>query len=173
MIGNKFQWHVTGDESRFLDLFLEILRKLDVPFCITGAHAISAYSEPMVTHDLDVVVDATRLTELDQVLPTQFVVEKFLDWWRVSKGGSELRVQIQMDARFQPFISRSCNYVVLGRLVPVASHEDVLQEKLWTYHDKTRPPVKRQMDLAHIAQLVQAHPELTSKVPQEIKQKLL
>jgi len=54
----------------------------------------------------------------------------------------------------------------------VAAKEDVLQGKIWAYSDKERRMSKRQKDLADIARLVEAFPELTDKVPSEIRNKL-
>jgi hypothetical protein len=61
---------------------------------------------------------------------------------------------------------------VLGYELPVAALEDILQGKLWAYQDTERRPSKRQKDLADILRLAEAHPHLTSLLPDEIKSML-
>lgn len=57
--------------------------------------------------------------------------------------------------------------------LPVAAIEDVLQQgKVWVALDETRPPSKRQKDLADIARLLERRPELRAHVPQAILQRL-
>ncbi len=89
----------------------------------------------------------------------------------VSTVGSDLRVQIQLDSRYQPFLCRATEQRVLDIPMPVAAVEDVLCGKIWAYQDATRRGSKRQKDLADIARLLEAHPRLTPSVPAEIRQK--
>ena len=51
----------------------------------------------------------------------------------------------------------------------VASLEDTLAGKVAAYSDLTRRPSKRQKDLLDIMRLTEAHPEILSLVPDEIK----
>jgi hypothetical protein len=44
----------------------------------------------------------------------------------------------------------------------------VLQSKIWAAQDSTRRPSKRQKDLADISRLPEAHPELRSRVPEDV-----
>ena len=61
---------------------------------------------------------------------------------------------------------------VLGYAMKVASLENVLQGKVWAYLDDTRRRSKRQKDLADIARLTEAHPELFASLPVRIKDQL-
>ena len=61
---------------------------------------------------------------------------------------------------------------VLGYKMKVASVEDILGGKIWSYSDKERRMSKRQKDLADIARLIEVYPELVVKVPSEIRDKL-
>jgi len=63
--------------------------------------------------------------------------------------------------------------IVLGLVLPVASLEDVLTGKVWAAQDPGRRGSKRQKDLADIARLLEAYPELRSSVPEEILARLL
>ena len=58
--------------------------------------------------------------------------------------GSDLRIQMQTDPRYQPFVARARRHSVLGYEMPVAAVEDVLRGKLWAHADETRRPSKRQ-----------------------------
>ena len=51
--------------------------------------------------------------------------------------------------------------------------EDVLQGKVWAAGDETRRPSKRQKDLADIARLLEAFPELRPTVPAAILDRLI
>ncbi len=61
---------------------------------------------------------------------------------------------------------------VLGVELPVASVADVLQGKVWAASDPTRRASKRQKDLADIARLLESYPELTARVPDDLRARL-
>jgi hypothetical protein len=82
-------------------------------------------------------------------------------------------VQIQLDPRYEPFVSRASERDVLGRRLPVASLEDVLQGKVWAFSDSSRRASKRQKDLADIARLLEAYPHLRRLVPADILGRLI
>ena len=69
-------------------------------------------------------------------------------------------------------MSRAALHTVLGYKMRVASLEDVLQGKIWAYLDEDRRGSKRQKDLADIARLVEAFPELLERLPDEIRERL-
>jgi hypothetical protein len=83
--------------------------------------------------------------------------------------GSDLRVQLQKDPRYQEFIARAEIHDVLGYRLSVASIEDVLAGKIWAYSDETRRASKRQKDLADIMRLIETHPELRSSLPEAVQ----
>ena len=89
--------------------------------------------------------------------------------WR---EGSDLRVQIKTDERYNLFVERASEYEVLGVCLPVAAIEDVLQGKVWAVQDPARRPSKRQKDLADIARLIEVRPGLRSRVPAAILDRL-
>jgi hypothetical protein len=62
---------------------------------------------------------------------------------------------------------------VLGRRLPVAAVDDLLQGKVWAATDATRRASKRQKDLADIARLLEAHPRLRARVPPEVLGRLV
>lgn len=173
MTAKDFHKQVTGEQSEFLDRFLGLLTRLKIDYCVIDDLAVNAYAEPVVTLDCDIVVVAARLPELERELRAQFKVEPFAHSLNVAAPGSDVRVQIQTDARYQSFLSRRQPRPVLGRELPVAAIEDLLQGKLWAYQDTTRRTTKRQKDLVDIARLLEIQPALTAKVPAEVRKKLL
>jgi hypothetical protein len=87
-------------------------------------------------------------------------------------AGSDLRILVQADPRYQAFISTAETRLVLGSAMKVASLGNILQGKVWAYLDDTRRRSKRQKDLADIARLTEAHPELFASLPARIKDQL-
>lgn len=153
----------------FLQEFLEVLTIQDVSFCVIGGLAVNAYAEPVVSLDLDMVVVADHLVDLIARLPDKFAVRYFPHSINIYSADSDLRVQLQTDERYQPFVARAERRNVLGYALPVAALEDVLQGKLWAYVDPERRQSKRQKDLADILRLVENHPRLTERLPESIK----
>lgn len=173
MTAADFQRYVMHDRSDFLERFLAVLRALDVPFCIIGGQAVNAYAPPLVSLDLDVIVIASRRSEVERALRGQFDVQQFEHSLNVSDPESELRVQIRLDGRYQNFLAERSEREVLGRRLPVASVENVLRGKVWAFEDPHRRASKRQTDLADIARLLESHPQLAPLVPAEVRQKLV
>jgi hypothetical protein len=129
--------------------------------------------DPVVSLDLDLVVAAGDLQQLEPVLGAHFRVERFPHSLNVSADNSDLRVQFQTDPRYAAFIDRSSLRDVLGVRLPVAAVEDVLVGKVWAVEDEQRPPSKRQKDLADIARLLEAFPELRAEVPDTVLRRLV
>jgi hypothetical protein len=164
---------VTVDRSDLLDRFLLLLREQSVRFCVIGGQAVNAYAEPVVSLDLDLVVVASDLQRLEPLLEKLFDVERFEHSLNVSDRGSDLRIQIQLDPRYAPFIERSTEREVLGERLSVAAIEDVLMGKVWAASDSQRRASKRQKDLADIARLLEVQPELRDHLPRTILDRLV
>ncbi len=161
------------DQSDFLESLIGLLKEHGIRFCVIGDHAVNAYVEPVVTLDLDIVVAVDQLDRVEALLASRFQVKRFAHSINVSAPGSDLRVQIQIDPRYAPFVERATEREVLGMILPVASLEDALQGKIWAVQDVSRRASKRQKDLADIARLLEAYPELRDRVPEEIRRQLL
>jgi hypothetical protein len=164
---------VTVDRSDFLDRFLELLRTAGVRYCVVGGQAVNAYVEPVVSLDLDLVVASADLAALERALAQRFQVERFPHSLNVSMRGSDLRVQVQTDPRYNAFIAGAAIRDVLGIPLPVARVEDVLQGKIWAASDEDRRGSKRQKDLADIARLLESYPHLRAMVPDELQRRLV
>lgn len=172
MTGKTFFNKIANNKRDFLTEFISHLRKVKIPFCVIGGLAVNAYAEPIVSLDLDVVITAEDIDRLERVLPKEYKIKRAKHNINIYAKYSDLRIQIQRDERYQNFIVRSVQKVVLGYKLPVASVEDVLQGKLWAYGDLERRPSKRQKDLADIMRLVEVKPSLLKHLPKDL-QKLI
>ena len=164
---------VTADKAGFLDRVIALLAESGVKYCVIGGQAVNAFVEPVVSLDLDLAVATADVASAEDLLRRHFRVERFPHSVNVSMSGSDLRVQLQTDPRYGAFVGSASERDVLGLRLPVARLEDVLQGKVWAAQDPARRPSKRQKDLADISRLLEAHPELRSRVPDDILSRLI
>ena len=164
---------VTVDKAGFLDRVIALLAESGVKYCVIGGQGVNAFVEPVVSLDLDLAVATADLVSAEDLLRRHFRVERFPHSVNISMPGSDLRVQLQTDPRYGAFAGRASEREVLGLKLPVAKLEDVLQGKVWAAQDPGRRPSKRQKDLADISRLLEAHPELRSRVPDDILSRLI
>jgi hypothetical protein len=165
---------VTVDRSDALDRFLGVLSDAHVRWCVVGGLAVNAFTEPVVTLDLDLIVaaEATSMV-LDASSRAGFSSERFAHSINLSASDSDLRIQLQTDPRYASFVDRAEARTVLGLTLPVAAIADVLQGKVWAFEDVTRRASKRQKDLADISRLLEAVPVLRAQVPVDILTRLV
>jgi hypothetical protein len=156
---------VVADGTDFLDSLVALLDRHHVRYCLIGGQAVNAYVEPLVSLDLDLAVAVDQLPAVEDLLRQEFLVEPFAHSLNVTQPGSDLRVQIQTDPRYGPFVDRAAVREVLGMALPVGSLADVLQGKIWAATDPGRRPTKRRKDLLDIERLIDAYPDLRSQVP--------
>jgi hypothetical protein len=173
MTGKTFINAVANGEKDILQVFLDLLTQTGTEYCVVGGLAVNAYVEPVVSLDLDVVVILKDLEKICTLAATrEFKIEKHEHSVNFSSAGSDLRIQLQTDFRYQAFISRSASKEILGYRMRVARKEDVLQGKIWAYSDETRRRSKRQKDLADIMRLVESYPDLENVLPEPIREEL-
>lgn len=173
MTGKEFLQAVANGETDLLQVFLDLLREAGADHCVIGGLAVNAYAEPVVSLDLDVVVATDRVDRVAEAAAGRGMkVERFPHSVNLSSHGSDLRIQLQTDPRYQEFIPRAEERRVLGYPLRVAALEDVLQGKLWAYQDESRRGSKRQKDLADIARLVETHPELAERLPAAVRDRI-
>lgn len=169
----EFWKTVTGDGSDILGDVFRALAESGIAYCVIGGQGVNAYAEPVVSLDLDLVVATAHLEAVAHLFASRFKVEFHPHSLNLSRAGSDLRVQFQRDPRYETFLPHARRANVLGLDLPVARVEDVLQGKVWAALDPTRRASKRQKDLADIARLVESYPDLRSRVPREILDRLL
>jgi hypothetical protein len=168
----EFQKLVTGDESDFLDRFLDVLRRLDIEYCVVGGLAVNAYTEPLVTLDCDVVVVASRIEELENEMRQQCRIERFPHSLNLTDPRSKVRIQLQTDEHLQGILRRRRKAEVLEREMFVACPEDLLASKIEAYREPTRRRTKREKDRLDILRLVEAQPQLKHLVPPDLQRAL-
>jgi len=173
MTGKKFMNAVAKGKVDILQIFLDILKRTQTAYCIVDGLAVNAYVEPVVSLDLDVVIELKDIDKVSkEVVKKGLKVERFEHGVNLTSFKSDLRIQIQSDSRYQEFLSRASLKEVLGYKMNVASVEDVLQGKVWAYLDKERRMSKRQKDLADILRLIEEYPSLEHLIPSVIIENL-
>jgi len=173
MTGKRFMNAVSNSRRDIVQLLLDILAETGSDHCVVGGLAVNAYAEPVVSLDLDVVIAAGDVGKVSEAAEAKGLkTQRFEHSVNLTSDKSDLRIQIQTDARYQEFIPRAVTKDVLGYRMKVAALEDVLQGKVWAYLDETRRKSKRQKDLADIMRLVELHPGLKKRVPVPIRRSL-
>jgi len=153
-----------------LQVFLKILAGTSAQYCVVGGLAINAYAEPVVSLDLDIVVISGDIDKVCKVAKAKGLkIARFENRINLTSTKSDLRIQLQTDARYQAFIDRATQKEILGYRMNVAALEDVLQGKIWAYSDEQRRKSKKQKDLADMMRLVEVYPNLEGKLPPSIR----
>ena len=139
------------------------------PYCLIDGFAVNCYAKPVYTLDVELVVAAANLLKLAAGLrELGFGVEEHQHVLRVRAPGSELRILLTADERYQEFLSRAREREVLGVRVRVATLEDVAQGKLWSYSDPERRLSQRKKDELDLIRLAAAYPGLKTSFPEEL-----
>jgi hypothetical protein len=173
MTGKEFLNSIAKGKKDFLQQFVAILAETGSRYCVIGGLAVNAYVEPVVSLDIDIVVAVHDIETVMKAADNQrWKIETFEHSIYVSASGSDLRVQIQTDPRYQGFIAGGELRNILGYDLQVATLEDVLQGKVWAYSAENRRRSKRQKDLADIMRIIEAFPELALRLPSSLKERL-
>ncbi|MBM3328553.1 MAG: hypothetical protein FJY67_03645 [Calditrichaeota bacterium] len=173
MTAREFLNALTGGRRDILQDFLDMLDETGTPFCLIGGLAVNAYVEPVVSLDVDVVVEETSLEDIiDQARRREWKVDRFEHSINLSAVDSDLRIQLQVDPEYQKFIDQAVRRSVMGYEIPVAKVEDVLTAKIRAALDPGRRPGKRLKDLADIVRICESYPELERLLPDSIHSKL-
>ena len=169
MTSKEFINNISGSKIDIIQLLLYKLSELKLDYCVIGGLAVNAYAEPVASLDLDLIFTIDDLEKFLDHIKGIFKVAKFPHSINLQHHDSNLRIQIQTDLGYQPFISNASYKQVFGYNMKVASIEDVLKGKVWAYSDKERRKSKRQKDLADIMRLVENHPHLFNLLPEKIQ----
>jgi hypothetical protein len=164
---------IAMDQANLLERLITLLNTHGIQYCVIGWQAINAYVEPLVSLDMDLVVALEQLEQVESLLAKDFSLKRFSHSLNVSIPDSDLRVQIRTDPRYADFIRHAEQREALGLILPIANLEDILRGKVWAVQDTDRRGSKRQKDLADIARLLEAYPDLRDQVPQEILSRLV
>jgi hypothetical protein len=163
---------VTGSGSSDFALLVSILNERG-RWCLIGGLAVNCYVEPVYTLDADIVVAASEVDAIKQDLATAgFSLQEFSHLINARMAGSELRIQLTTDARYQDFLTETRLMEVLGEQVAVASLTNIVRGKIWAWQDETRRPTKRKKDELDLMRLLEAYPELRGSMPEEISKQV-
>ncbi|MEW6669523.1 MAG: hypothetical protein AB1512_30300 [Thermodesulfobacteriota bacterium] len=173
MTGKEFINCLANGKLDIIQTILDLLTETGSRYCLIGGLAVNAYVEPVVSLDLDIVVAVEDIETVSKRAGERgFTVERFQHSVNLTSKGSDLRIQLQTDPRYQGFITNAETRKVLGYEMKVARLADVLQGKVWAYVDKERRKSKRQKDLADILRILEAYPELEEALPQNLRDEL-
>ncbi len=167
-----FDWQTSGGADDVLRL-VDCLERADLPWCAIGGVAVNHWAkEPMVTEEEVFVAAAESIERAVALLEAAgFQAERFP--WSVNfRGRSKVALQLSTEEFYREFPARGVAADVNGILMRVASLEDTLSGKIKAFSDPERRQSKRLKDLADIARLVEAHPQLGELLPVNIKQHL-
>lgn len=173
MTGKEFLSSLANGKTDIVQILLDIIAETDSPYCIIGGLAVNAYVEPVVSLDVAIVIAVKDMEAFVNAAERRGLkVDHFEHSVNLSSLQSDLRVQLQIDFRYQEFIPRAEKKTVLGYTMMVANCEDVLRGKVWAYADQTRRRSKRQKDLSDILRIIETYPQLKEKVPLSLQEKL-
>lgn len=158
----------------------DTLRRHGAGWCVIGGLAVNAYATAVYTADLDLVVVAADLEPvLADLRAADFRIKEFpfsinaqRRAGRTETSANMLMVQFTKPARYQSFVERAVLKQVFGVDVPVAALEDLVQGKLWAWNDSSRRPSKHAKDESDLFRLGEAHPEVVSMLPTELRAKI-
>ncbi|OLD25400.1 MAG: hypothetical protein AUJ04_07795 [Acidobacteria bacterium 13_1_40CM_3_55_6] len=138
-------------------------------WCLIGGLAVNCYVEPVFTLDADVVVVLDELSAIKKELTAAgFSVKEFPHSLNASMPGSQLRIQLTTDPRYQEFLNGTAIRDVLGEPVPIASLADVIRGKIWAWSDEKRRPTKRKKDELDLMRILETYPGTRKLMPREI-----
>ena len=173
MTGRKFyDWQTAGGADDVMRL-VDALERAELPWCAIGGVAVNHWArEPMVTRDVDFVVAVDQIDRaVTALVEAGFVAERH-EWSVNFTSKSQVSIQLSTEAFYRDFPGRSVPADVHGILLRVASLEDTLAGKIKAWSDPGRRPSKRIKDLGDIARLVEAHPQLSTQLPDKIRKQL-
>ena len=143
--------------------FAEVVAVLNryKPWCLIGGLAVNCFVEPVYTTDVDVVVVAANLEQIERELKAVgFRVKRFEHSMNAQRPGSKLNVQFTTDPRYQEFLAN------------LTQQENVVRGKVWAWQDNQRRPTKRKKDELDLMRIAEAHPELRELIPAQIVKQL-
>ena len=160
---------VTNGGASDFAILIDLLNRHD-SWCLIGGLAVNCYVEPVYTLDADVVVVASKLSMIKRdLIEAKFIVEEFEHSVNARMSGSDLRIQLSLDPRYQSFLVNARPMKVLGHEVPVASLTDIVRGKVWAWSDVRRRTTKRKKDELDLMRILEAYPETRALMPEQIK----
>ena len=157
----------SGGASDFAEVVAVLNR--NKPWCLIGGPAVNCYVEPVYTVDVDLVVVATNLSQIERELEAAgFNVARFEHSTNAQRLSSKLNVHFTTDPRYQSFFANATEREVLEARVPVASLEDIIRGKVWAWQDPAGRLSRRKKDELDLVRIAEVYPQLRALIPNEI-----
>jgi hypothetical protein len=119
------------------------------------------------------VVTASDVDSIKQnFVAAGFSLQEFPHPLNARMRGSDLRIQLMTDPRYQEFLSATTPMDVLGVTAPVATIENIVRGKIWAWSDEERRPTKRKKDELDLMRILEAYPELRDQMPPAIQKQV-
>jgi hypothetical protein len=167
-----YDWQTAGGTDDVMRL-VDCLERADVAWCAIGGVAVNHWAaQPMVTQDVDFVVASDAIDRTVTLLEAAGFPSERFDWSINFKGRSAVSLQLSTESFYKEFPSRAVPADVHGILLRVASLQDTLSGKIKAWSEPARRQSKRLKDLADIARLVEAHPDLWDSLSDDLKQQV-
>lgn len=167
-----YDWQMGGGADDVTRL-LAALKRARTNGCVIGGVAVNHWAgQPMVTQDVDLIVAADAVNQV-VALPEEkgFRADRFPSSVNL-RGRSSLAIQLSTEPDYQEFLARAVAANVHGFPLRTASLEDTRRGKIRAWRDAARRQSNRIKDLADIARLVEAHPELWHQLPPELQDQI-
>ena len=173
MTGRQFyDWQTAGGADDVMRL-VDALERAEVSWCAIGGVAVNHWAkDPMVTRDVDLGVAASDIERVKTLLLEAGFKAETHEWSINFTGKSSVSIQLSTEEFYRDFPSRSVPADVHGILLRVASLPDTLVGKILAWRGPDRRQSKRIKDFGDIVRLVEAHPELWSQLPGELRQQV-
>lgn len=167
-----YDWQTAGGTDDVMRL-VDCLERSEIRWCAIGGVAVNHWAaEPIVTQDVDFVVTTDAIERTVAALEAAgFVAERF-EWSINFKGRSKVSIQLSTEECYRDYPERAVAADVHGILLRVASLEDTLNGKMKAWAAPERRQSKRIKDLADIARLIEAHPELWKLLTADLRARL-
>lgn len=136
MTGKEFLNALANGESDTLQGFINVLDQYHVDYCVIDGLGVNAYTEPVVSLDLEIVIAAADRENLCAAVEPHVSIERFPHSINPNSSRSDLRIQLQTDPRYQKFIPKAIIRNVPGYPLKVATLEGILMGKIRAYGDQ-------------------------------------
>ncbi len=167
-----YDWQTGGGADDVVRL-VAALEGAGIPWCAIGGIAVNHWAaEPMVTRDVGFVVATEQIGHAEEVLREAGFAAERHEWSINFTGRSAVSMQLSIEEFYREFPARAVPADVHGILLRVACLEDTLAGKIKAWGDPERRQSKRMKDLADIARLVEAHPHLWARLPEQLLQQI-
>jgi hypothetical protein len=173
MTGKQFyDWQTRGGTDDVMRL-VDCLERADVAWCIIGGVAVDHWAaQSMVTQNVDFVVAVEGIERTISLLEEAGFRSERFERPVNFRGHSAIRIQLSTEEFYRDFPSRAVSADVHDILMRVAALQDTLRGKMKAWSEPQRRQSQRLKDLADIARLVEAHPDLWDLLTDDLKGQL-